>query len=317
MSETCAVITAARMGLRHNIMKPLLALNGSTVVKNAVETLKRAGCTTLIVVSGRNSGDLIRHLGRKEVVHVVNNDFKKTDMFHSYSLGLAEVPEEAEFVYLLPADVPLMNSDSLLAMEEYMAQHPDCDILRPSRRGSVGHPVLLRRPAVEFLRCWKGQDGLREALTAYPGVSSLLELDDEGMQLDVDRSEDFACFLAYAEAQAHLQPVSCHADIILGRDKPFFNSLLAYLLRQIDATGSLSNACQEMGISYSNGWKSIKSAEIQFGFDLLESTRGGRGGGISRLTDQARELLAYYDELEAKINQLCSDSLRDYLSKVR
>lgn len=316
MSETCAIITAARMGLRHNIMKPLLALNGSTVVKNAVETLRMAGCSPLIVVSGRNSADLIRHLGRKTVVHVINNDFNKTDMFHSFVLGLAEAPKAAELIYFLPADVPLMNSQSLLAMEEYMAAHPDCHILRPSRRGRVGHPVLMRRPAAEFMLSWQGQGGLREAMADYPGKSSLLELDDEGMQLDVDRSEDFACFLAYAEAQAQTRPVNCRADIILGRDKPFFNSLLADLLRQIDDTGSLSTACHTMGISYSNGWKSIKSAEIQFGFDLLESIRGGRGGGVSRLTERARDLLARYDRLEEQINRLCNENMQDYFGRI-
>ncbi|MBR2782677.1 MAG: NTP transferase domain-containing protein [Firmicutes bacterium] len=312
MSNTCAIITAARMGLRHNIMKPLLALNGSTVVKNAVETLRQAGCSPLIVVSGRNSGDLIRHLGRREIIHVINTDFNKTDMFHSFVLGLVEVPNEAKLIYFLPADVPLMNSGSLLAMEEYMGSHPECHILRPSRKGSVGHPVLMRREAADFMLSWQGHGGLREAMAEYPGVCSLLELDDEGMQLDVDRSEDFECFLAYAEAQAHLRPVSCRADIILGRDKPFFSSLLASLLRLIDVTGSLANACSALGISYSNGWKSIKAAEIQFGFELLDSSRGGRGGGVSRLTDQAQELLLRYDRLELQINQMCSESLRDY-----
>lgn len=312
MSKACAIITAARMGLRHNIMKPLLALNGSTVVKNAVETLRAAGCSPLIVVSGRNSGDLIRHLGRDSVTHVINSDFNKTDMFHSFVLGLVEAPDEAELIYFLPADVPLMNKDSLLAMEAYMDEHPECHILRPSRRGSVGHPVLMRRWAADFMLSWHGEGGLREAMLEYPGQSSLLELDDEGMQLDVDRSEDFECFLAYAEAQAQLRPVNCHADIILGRDKPFFNSLLASLLRQIDVSGSLSTACTAMGISYSNGWKSVKSAEIQFGFELLESSRGGRKGGVSRLTDQARQLLLDYDQLEAQINQLCSERLQDY-----
>lgn len=316
MTKTCAIITAARMGLRHNIMKPLLALNGSTVVKNAVETLRRAGCSPLIVVSGRNSSDLIRHLGRKDLVHVINTDFNKTDMFQSFILGLTAAPNDAELICFLPADVPLMNSESLLAMEGYMAAHPQCHILRPSRRGSVGHPVMLRREAAEFMLSWRGQGGLREAMAEYPGVSSLLELDDEGMQLDVDRSEDFECFLAYAEAQAQLRPVNCHADIVLGRDKPFFNSLLAYLLRQIDATGSLATACHSMGISYSNGWKSIKSAEIQFGFDLLESSRGGRKGGVSRLTEQARDLLGRYDRLETQINQLCHESLGDYFTKI-
>ena len=314
--NTCAIITAARMGLRHNIMKPLLALNGSTVVKNATDTLRRAGCSPLIVVSGRNSGDLIRHLGRNDIVHVINSDFNRTDMFHSFILGLTEVPAETELIYFLPADVPLMNSESLLAMEAYMEAHPDCDILRPSRKGSVGHPVLMRRKATDFMLTWRGQGGLREAMSKYPGVCSLLELDDEGMQLDVDRSEDFECFLAYAEAQAQLQPVSCRADIVLGRDKPFFNSLLASLLRQVNDTGSLSTACSDLGISYSNGWKSIKSAEIQFGFDLLESSRGGRGGGVSRLTEQARQLLARYDQLEEQINRLCSEGLREYFTNM-
>ncbi|MDO4581870.1 MAG: NTP transferase domain-containing protein [Bacillota bacterium] len=310
----CAVVSAAQIGLRHNFMKPLLALNGSTVVKNAIEALRAMNCKPLIVVSGRNSADLIRHLGRKNLVHIVNRDFNRTNSFYSACLGFAEVPKDIDQVFFLPAEVPLMNKDSLVMLAQHMQEHPELDILRPTRGGKIGHPLLMKRAAVDYLLNCGGEGTMREALAAYPGRMGLLELDDEGMQLDVDVEEDFQCFLAYAQAQAQQQPLNCRADIILGRDKPFFNSLLATLLRQIELTGSLSTACAKANISYSNGWKSIKSAEIQLGFELLESSRGGSSGGVSRLTANARELLRRYDSLEEQISRLCSDSLLDYFA---
>lgn len=71
----------------------------------------------------------------------------------------------------------------------------------------------------------------------------------------------------------------------------------AELLEAIDEAGSLNKAAAALGRSYSRCQKRVDALEDAFG-PLVERTRGGAGGGGSRLTDEARTLLARFERLE-------------------
>ena len=77
----------------------------------------------------------------------------------------------------------------------------------------------------------------------------------------------------------------------------------ANLVEYIEKTGSIQEACLEMGLSYSKGARMIKMAEKQLGFKLLERRVGGSGGGGSRLTDEGRDLLKKYRQLTLRVQQ--------------
>ncbi|AKH97466.1 TOBE domain-containing protein [Halanaeroarchaeum sulfurireducens] len=71
----------------------------------------------------------------------------------------------------------------------------------------------------------------------------------------------------------------------------------ASLLEAIHEQGSLNKAATALGRSYSRCQKRIDSLEDAFG-TLVERTRGGPGGGGSRVTEAGRELLARFERLQ-------------------
>jgi len=73
------------------------------------------------------------------------------------------------------------------------------------------------------------------------------------------------------------------------------------LLRAIDDHGSINAAATALGRSYSRAQQRIVELENAFS-DLVTRTRGGSGGGGSRLTDDARDLLSRYDRLRAEFS---------------
>ena len=74
------------------------------------------------------------------------------------------------------------------------------------------------------------------------------------------------------------------------------------LLRTIDETGSINAASEKLGISFRHAWGQLKKLEKRLGMRLLESRTGGKGGGGSKLTPEARQLLDEFDALNKDIH---------------
>jgi molybdate transport system regulatory protein len=88
-----------------------------------------------------------------------------------------------------------------------------------------------------------------------------------------------------------------------------FSDYRAELLNHIAETGSISGGAERMGLSYRRAWGKIKEIEHNLGVRLVESEAGGSGGGRTRLTEEAEELLACYRAFRAAAQ---ADVSRDF-----
>jgi len=73
----------------------------------------------------------------------------------------------------------------------------------------------------------------------------------------------------------------------------------AELLERIARCGSIAAAGREMGMSYKRAWQLIGTMNAMFREPLVDSTRGGPGGGGAVLTEAGRQVLALYRGFEA------------------
>jgi len=69
------------------------------------------------------------------------------------------------------------------------------------------------------------------------------------------------------------------------------------LLRAVHEQGSISRAAHLLKITYRKAWGQIKVMEAQLGLPLVVKQTGGMGGGGTRLTATAQDLLSRYDRL--------------------
>lgn len=83
----------------------------------------------------------------------------------------------------------------------------------------------------------------------------------------------------------------------------------ADLLQFIDEEGSISAAGRRMKMSYRRAWNLVEEMNSAFREPLIDSSRGGSGGGGAALTDKGREMLAHYRALE----RLLETSGQEYL----
>lgn len=112
-----------------------------------------------------------------------------------------------------------------------------------------------------------------------------------------------------AGRKTELQPRSKVWLNLAGR--PVFGDGKARLLEEVDRAGSLAAAAKALGMSYRGLWGRLRGMERRLGMKLLERQTGGRGGGGSRLTAEARDLLQRYRRFRRGINDLVDARFRE------
>ncbi|VDY35291.1 Transcriptional regulator modE [Morganella morganii] len=82
------------------------------------------------------------------------------------------------------------------------------------------------------------------------------------------------------------------------------------LLKQVRATGSISQGAKLAGISYKSAWDAINEMNQLAEETIVDRATGGKGGGGATLTRYGERLLQLYDLL-AQIQQKAFDVLKD------
>ena len=91
----------------------------------------------------------------------------------------------------------------------------------------------------------------------------------------------------------------------------------ADLLDAISRSGSISAAAKDMGMSYRRAWLLVDAMNASFREPLVQSTRGGRGGGGARLTPLGRDALARYRAMETRAAECVADDMADFAKLMR
>lgn len=307
-----AVVAAAGLSSRMREFKPLLCLGGSTVIHNTICNLRAAGADSIIVVTGYQSVVLERHLKTEDVMFLKNERYAETDMLTSLKLGLKALPASTEQVFISPADVPLFSPNTLRLM-----LHTQGDVVCPTYHGRRGHPLLLRSAAVEQVLEWEGANGLRGLLNSGRLSITPVATEDPGILMDADTPQDYKELIRYQTRLRGHGNLRLDLQVNIGLEELFLSTENVQLLDMIGQTGSLQNACACMHISYSKGWKAIKTMEQQLGFPVTKRRAGGAEGGNSSLTERGAELLACYRSFHQKVSEearrLFDKNFPDYL----
>jgi molybdenum cofactor cytidylyltransferase len=111
-------------------------------------------------------------------------------MGYSIAAGVAARPDAAGWL-VLPGDMPMVASTTLVAVAQALEQHP---VVFAQYRGRRGHPVGFAAELFSDLVQLSGDEGARRVVARYPSIG--LELDDPGVLVDVDTADDLAAVRA-------------------------------------------------------------------------------------------------------------------------
>ncbi len=86
----------------------------------------------------------------------------------------------------------------------------------------------------------------------------------------------------------------------------------ADLLEHIAEAGSISAAAKKMQMSYKRAWQLVDSMNAAFKEPLVESVKGGAGGGGATLTKNGREILAHYRRMQAALDEQATAFMAEF-----
>jgi molybdenum cofactor cytidylyltransferase len=106
-------------------------------------------------------------------------------MGYSIATGVRSSLDAAGWL-VLPADMPLVESATLLRVAQALPRHT---LVYPQYQGRRGHPVGFSAELASELVRLTGDEGARRVVARYPGHA--LDVDDPGVLQDFDTEDDF------------------------------------------------------------------------------------------------------------------------------
>ncbi len=299
-----AVIVAAGMSSRMNDFKPMLTIGKLTMAERVIVNFKNAGVDEVVMVTGNRADVLEKQVKHLDVVFLQNKDYATTQMFASAKIGLRYLANLFDYVLFSPVDIPLFTVTTvkkLIACES--------EIAMPLYQNKKGHPIILSRNAIQKIIGYEGQQGLRGAIENTGYEITKVQVDDEGILNDADTKADFEKILELHNRQLFRSEV----NVNLAKEKIFWDPGMAALLKQINYTESVREACGRLKISYSKGWTMLRIAEQELGFQVVVRYQGGKNGGNAYLTVQGREFLKRYERLAQEVSDVTEQKFKEIL----
>lgn len=99
---------------------------------------------------------------------------------------------------------------------------------------------------------------------------------------------------------------------LMKNNKKVFGEGPLMLLKKVEELGSLRQAAISMQMSYSKAWKIMNQVEEELKIKLLERKIGGKAGGGSTITREAKDFIRKYEALVESVNKKIEEDVNRY-----
>jgi molybdenum cofactor cytidylyltransferase len=184
-SNIVGVLLAAGRGERfggHKLLAPWR--DGTAVAVAAAQHLIDALPNSIAVL--RPGDEILASLLAAEGLRIVVNPNADGGMGTSLARGVAAA--EADGWVIALADMPAIRPATILAVAEALAG--GAALATPVYHGQRGHPIGFARRFRAALAALDGDRGGRDILEQHADELRLIEVDDEGVLVDIDRAAD-------------------------------------------------------------------------------------------------------------------------------
>ena len=314
---TAALILAANTVTNKWKYKPMDDINGASPLRRLIMVFNRAGIKNIVIVTGFESKNVVKHCSQKGVVFLDDEKYKSGGEQSALRMGLAYLKGKCSRVFVAPVYIPFFSARTVKNLCS-----ADGAAVIPAYEKEQGYPALISESAFESIIKYRGGGGVAGALSGDGAQCSFHEVPDKGVTADARRRVDLKALIK-SQGLHEIQPGS---KVKLMAEQDFFGPGISLLLQMVRETGSLRKGALQMGVSYTKSQHMVAVAEGQLGFKVMDfSPSGFRGDGLE-VTKNALELKRRYDAFSAECDALVRgaferhfgdyDRLRDYGGEV-
>lgn len=295
--KTCALILASN-DWNQDPMVPMLMLEGTSVIKYEIYTLRKAGISNIIVLGGYQAPLLKRHLSHNNITFLEDVEYEKHTTQESVNLAWEELHEKFERILVCSAACPVFSCESV----ETLLEQNDSVILTCNEKEGSLWLISESENCVPV-------DRYRKIAVEDEGI--LLSITGNGID-DLQR---------YLNSRRKTKRLHIKTKLIISRKEDFFGPGIYKLLLSIQETGSIQAAAERLEMSYTKAWKMINKIEKEMGFSFVIRINGGKKGGSSALTEEGIKFLRRYESMVEDLKRI-GDNLfevyfEDYIDRKR
>jgi molybdenum cofactor cytidylyltransferase len=184
------IVLAAGKSTRMKENKLLLRVDDETLIEHVVKTAKESKADEVVVVLGHEASKIKELLTKTGCRFAVNENYEKGQS-ESVKVGLSAISSNAEAMMILPADVAMIQPESInKVIEEYARSKSR--IVIASHQQQSGHPILLGRTLFpEISRIEESTQGLKAVINQHRDEIRYVEADTDSVLIDIDTKEEF------------------------------------------------------------------------------------------------------------------------------
>lgn len=203
MKDVAAILLAAGQSRRMGAFKPLLPFGEQTVIESCINYLNEGGAETVVVVVGHRADQVRRRLLNHNVQFALNPD-PTSEMDVSIAAGVRALPDTARAVIISLVDYPAIPST---VVSELIAEwNKGALLVKPTRNGVGGHPVLVDLKLREELLGLNPEQGLKGLFDKYKDQVIRVEVNSPFIARDMDTWDDYRDLCAEILGQPRQEP---------------------------------------------------------------------------------------------------------------
>jgi molybdenum cofactor cytidylyltransferase len=187
-----------RMGSRNKL---LAEIDGTPMVARVVDAVSQSRARPVIVVTGHQADRVRQILAGRAAIFVHNPEFAE-GLSTSLKAGLSQLPDDVDAALVCLGDMPRVTPrmiDRLIAAYDPVEGRAICV---PTCRGKRGNPVLWDRRFFAEMQSVAGDVGARHLIGQHAELVAEVEMDDDGVLIDIDTPQALTALDHSAKARA-------------------------------------------------------------------------------------------------------------------
>ena len=184
------MLLAAGESSRMGQPKSLLLWRGLPLVQYQTASMLEAGASSVIVVLGHNSDEILPHVVASDTLQIVINPDHQKGKTTSIRLGMSNVSNDVNGILLLAVDQPRPPDLVRHVMEEH--RRSGAIITHPTHHGRGGHPIIFDASLKhELLAITEENQGIREVVALHHEDIHTVAVDSPITHVDLNTMSDY------------------------------------------------------------------------------------------------------------------------------